>query len=108
MGRTVAMIFRDRPTQWGLRGDPYLWGDLEDHFSNVFLPYPKEDFEEELHSFIEKVTGTKLTIDVEVHVPKYHHHGMSAGRISGWFWIEHGIPLLISRLDDVNKQYGNP
>lgn len=107
MGRTVAMIFRERPTQWGLRGDPYLWADLENHFSNIPFPYLQEDFEAELHSFIAKVTGNELTVDDEFHVPKYHHHGMSAGMISGEFWLKHGIPLLISRLDEINKEYRN-
>lgn len=102
----VSIIFRDRPTQWGLRGDPYLWEDLENHFSNVPLPYPPEDFEAELHSFIAKVAGNRLTARDEFRVPKYHHHGMSAGMIDGWFWIDQGIPLLISRLNEMNREYG--
>lgn len=106
MRATVAIIFRDRPSQWGFRGDLYLWEDLENHFSNVPLPYPIEDFEAELHSFIAELTGNRLTARDEPHVPKYHHHGMSAGMISGWFWIDQGIPLLLSRLNEMNREYG--
>lgn len=29
MLKTVSVIFNERPKSWGLRGDPYLWDDLD-------------------------------------------------------------------------------
>jgi len=80
---------------------------LENHFSKMPLPYSHEDFQAELHSFIETLTGYKLTNNEDLFVPQYDNYGMSGGMISCGFWLEHGIPLLLSRLDEMNKAYGN-
>lgn len=29
----VSIIFKDKPKQWGLRGDSYFWEYLEEKFS---------------------------------------------------------------------------
>ena len=28
----VSEIFKEKPRYWGLRGDPYLWKAMEEHF----------------------------------------------------------------------------
>ena len=34
----LAAIFRDEPKQWGLRGDPYLWGEMAGRFASIPCP----------------------------------------------------------------------
>lgn len=35
---SIVCIFEEKPEQWGLRGDPYLWEDMKKEFThrNVF------------------------------------------------------------------------
>jgi hypothetical protein len=100
--RTVSGIFNQAPSNWGLRGDPYFWDDLKQHFKDFSLPYSINSFVDELNRYFEKVTGERLTRGCQVNVPKYSHGGLSSGTVSGAYWIEHGIPLLIKRLEEAN------
>ena len=102
MDRYVSEIFDEAPHSWGLRGDPYFWDDLKQHFADTKLPYSVNAFVEEINSFFEKTTGEKLTKECQVYVEKYSHGGMSSGLVSGSFWIEQAIPLLLKRLEKAN------
>jgi hypothetical protein len=44
MRKSVSIIFQEPPSQWGLRGDPYLWNELETYFSNVFFTMYRRAF----------------------------------------------------------------
>ena len=102
---TVAIIFKERPKQWGYRGDPYLWDDLEKIFMEINLPFDSKSFKEKIYWNIEKCTGQKLEEGKDITVPKYDHGGMSSGMISYAFWCNRAIPLLIKRLETENKIY---
>ena len=30
--------------KWGLRGDPYLWNELENHFESIHAPLTEDEF----------------------------------------------------------------
>ena len=34
----IGELFLEEPPHWGLRGDPYLWREMRDHFAKVTLP----------------------------------------------------------------------
>ena len=36
--KTVGSLFEEEPKQWGLRGDPFMWRELKEIFSQVPLP----------------------------------------------------------------------
>jgi len=44
MVKSVSIIFKSKPKRWGLRGDPYLWDELEKNFSTILFPCSKECF----------------------------------------------------------------
>lgn len=98
MKRSVSVIFHERQSQWGLRGDPYLWDELETHFSDFLLPFSEEDLLKEFFKAVEQLTGNRLDSNEHLFVPRYNHGGMSSGMISSNFWLEKALPLLIDRL----------
>ncbi len=101
---TVSDLFKEKPTRWGFRGDPYLWDDLEQAFREVQLPYSEENFREKLSTCIEEITGERLEAGEDIDVEMYDHGGMSSGKISYDFWSNTAIPLLIKRLNIENKR----
>ena len=58
----VSKIFKKRPEQWGLRGDPYLLDELENYFSNIKIPYPEEEFKEAICVAFEKFTEERFIL----------------------------------------------
>lgn len=100
----VSDLFKEKPTRWGFRGDPYLWDDLEQAFREVQLPYSEENFREKLSTCIEEITGQRLEAGEDIDVEMYDHGGMSSGKISYDFWSNTAIPLLITRLNMANKR----
>jgi hypothetical protein len=105
MKGTVAEIFEIHPEHWGLRGDPYLWEDLKEFFSNIPLPYSVERFKKSFHIFYKLTSGYEIKAGEKFYIPGYDEGGMSGGMIHSSFWLEEGLPLLISRLEEANKIY---
>ena len=93
----IAKIFETEPVQWGLRGDKYLWRELKERFSRTDMP----DDSEQLKRLIEREyeVATKYSISHQEHfaIERFMHGGMSSGCISPDFWVDSGIPLLVSR-----------
>ena len=104
----LSEIFETEPKQWGFRGDPYFWRFLKEKAREM----PIEISETELESWIKKehfeVSGKELTDYSMVYVEQFAHGGMSSGGISGQWWTEDGIPLLVSRLrnNEAEQRWG--
>lgn len=101
----IAQIFKNRPAQWGLRGDPFLWNDLEKHFSKYKTPYLEEDFLKEFYIMFEKFTGDSFNHNQNIVVKAYSHGGMSNGAICKEFWANTALLLLLKHLDQINSNY---
>lgn len=102
MPDSVSKIFHDRPEQWGLRGDPFLWDDLERHFDSYLIPLDESVFAKEINRFLsQQIEGLPERFG-SVFIEKYAHGGMSSGCISLEFWHSKAIPLLIERLNARN------
>lgn len=84
--KTVAKLFEDTPCQWGLRGDPYLWDEMRNHFAET--PFPKS--EQELESLLAEaffvLTGQTITTENNFRIERLAHGGMSSGWICPSFW----------------------
>lgn len=93
----MSVLFEDKPWQMGLRGDPYFWDDLKDYFSTIEFPYSEEQLKDDIHQIFLNTAGEQLSISAMPYIEKYAHGGMSSGGLSGKFWIENGIPLLVER-----------
>ena len=89
----IARTFAE-PQQWGLRGDPFLWKELREHFLKTALPDTSEEFVQLVESKIEDLIGSDLRSDQPIFVERYDAGGMSSGHISPEWWLTKGVPLL--------------
>ncbi len=103
MENSVSIIFNDRPKQWGLRGDPYLWDELKQSFKTVPLPCFEIMFMQYFAEFFQEITNHTYTNESNLFVEEFSHGGMSSGVISMKFWQEIALPLLITNLRHFNK-----
>lgn len=95
--RTLASLFVDQPRQWGLRGDPHLWRDMQQTLSNAAYPATEAQLTALLEQTYQQLTGAPLSHRDPVYVERYNHGGMSGGFVSPQFWVETAIPLLCAR-----------
>ncbi|MBR3383189.1 MAG: MobA protein [Clostridia bacterium] len=98
----LSIIFEEKPKQWGFRGDPYFWDHLKERAEEMEIVSP-----DELEAWIKEeylsVSGKELTdeyMDFAV-VEEFAHGGMSSGGVDNRWWMEKGIPLLKSRLTEL-------
>lgn len=104
MTRYLSEIFKERPEQYGLRGDPLFWDYLEEYFSKVEFPYSERQLTDDIYRLFVQVSKEQLHTEARPYVEEFAHGGMSSGYLSGEFWINKGIPLLVSRYRKVVKQ----
>lgn len=97
MPKKLSEIFQDEPTQWGLRGDPFLWKEMKNMLEDYDFPNTEEQFTALIKQSYEKLTGTPLTTRNNVFVERFNQGGMSSGYVSAQFWIEKAIPMLHKR-----------
>lgn len=102
-GKSVAVIFLDRPEQWGLRGDPCLWDYLEVAFSTIYFPCSVSDFIRNFEMFFLDITQHPFKGE-SVFVENFSHGGMSSGVVSIEYWEKKALPLLVSRLEDLKNK----
>ncbi len=100
---TVGDLFDPRPGRWGLRGDPYLWDELAQALADVRLPRRKRDLWRVLTTAFREATGHSLNACEMVRIDRFDTGGMSGGMISGEFWRETAIPLIVGRYDMLNS-----
>ena len=53
-------LFEPEPEQWGLRGDPYLWGEMKEYFSDKDTPDFREQIQKELFDYCNKRCGKQV------------------------------------------------
>ena len=103
--KDLSLIFERRPWQWGLRGDPYMWDDLQGKCVGKSTDIDEYDMAHMVFDFFKATTGESLSLDSRPYVEKYAHGGMSSGGLSGEFWISKGIPMLVENLRRVKSGY---
>lgn len=95
----VSDYFEREPDQWGLRGDPFLWAELRQHFADVPVPAKTVDLHRLLENAFWELTGETLSFCRDVHVRRFAHGGMSSGVVCGAFWRQRGFPLIVERFE---------
>ncbi len=98
--KTLANLFQEEPRRWGLRGDPYLWREMQATLGSDAYPSTEEQLTVLLEQTYQQLTGILLSNHDSVFVERYSHGGMSSGAVSPPFWIETAIPLLRARYRD--------
>jgi hypothetical protein len=93
----MSDLFNPTPSQWGARGDPFLWMEMGRALCHV--PIPKEDREVEriLHGCFAALIGTELKGDQAFYVERFARGGMSSGTVSGEAWSNTLLPMLRQR-----------
>lgn len=96
---TVGALFAAQPERWGLRGDTYLWRELERHFADLPLPAAANDVPNIVASEIERWAGVAPSGDAApVYVSELDPgHGMSAGMVDLAWWASVALPMLEQR-----------
>ena len=101
----ISSLFEERPWQWGLRGDPYLWEEMQSEFIAAPLPESAEQLKVTLEAAFESLTGIPLSSEQEfIFIERLAHGGMSSGGVSLRFWRETAIPLLIGRYNHAKEK----
>lgn len=95
---SAAVLFEPAPDKWGLRGDPHLWKDMQHAFRSVWLPISAEEFTKKFNDIFEKITGERLSVTCRPRLSRYGSGGMSGGQVSGAFWLNEVLPMLVERL----------
>lgn len=108
MARFVSEIFGEKPRTWGLRGDPFLWEHLRARYAGVPLPFPSDRLEREILRTFAEFAGEPPSSGKIYFVAEFakKHVGMSTGGLSGDFWLNTAIPLLMERLNAVDSELG--
>ena len=78
----------------GLRGDPFLWNELREHFATTGLPATIQDFTIQVVSMFEELTDHSLFEEAPIAVERFNSGGMSSGHIDANWWKCTGIPIL--------------
>ena len=102
----LSELFEEEPRQYGLRGDDHFWKYLKEYFSTVRFPYSEDWMTDDIYRLFLKVTGQQLSAECKPFVKEYDNGGMSSGVLSGKFWVEKGIPLLVERYHKRLKEIG--
>lgn len=98
---TLADLFDPKPNQWGLRGDAYLWDELQAYFSDMPLPRSSIEWEELLIEAFEVLTNHTLNEEKAFFIDKLAKGTMTSGGVLASFWREKAIPLLKLRYEQV-------
>lgn len=93
----ISELLEQEPAQYGLRGDRAFWNYLKTYFADKEVSYGKEQMVEDIYRLFQELSGESLTIEARPLVESLAQGGMSSGRLSGEFWVNVGIPLLLER-----------
>lgn len=99
----LSVLFAQRPAQWGLRGDPFLWKELAKIGETLLLPVSETDLNELLLVLIRNLIGEQLAPSKLIGVPRYSFGGMSSGMVSADFWLDEVIPMPQQRLTGLKR-----
>jgi len=100
----VSDIFRQKPEQWGLRGDPYFWKTLETRFAFEDISMSEEELSTKISRIFKEKTLSDLTEDAVCYVEEYAQGGMSSGHLSGEWIVCECIPMLQKRLRKLKNE----
>ncbi|KAB3521010.1 hypothetical protein GC425_07245 [Corynebacterium sp. zg254] len=105
---TVSALFDGEPSQWGLRGDPYMWRDLQERFASTPLPETADELEVLIKGAFWAIIEAEASRDASGNpkhwqkrywIERFSHGGLSSGSVSMYFWDLYGFPMLVERFN---------
>lgn len=99
MGVAIGDLFADEPSQFGLRGDPWLWRALRARLSAVVRPDSRGALDRTLRTAFADEVGIPVSSrrHDRVKVERFAHGGMSSGMVSLVWWRDAGLPMVLER-----------
>ena len=87
-----------------MRGDPYLWNEMRDHFAETPLPETADELIDLIETTFEQLTEHSISEEKKhIFIERLSHGGMSSGMISLEFWRDKSIPLIRERFDKLES-----
>lgn len=93
----LSQLFHDKPQQWGLRGDPYLWDEMAATLKERDYPETEQELAALREQTYAQLTSVSLSSPSPVYIERFSHGGMSSGYVLSEFWAKNAIPLLIEK-----------
>jgi hypothetical protein len=90
-------LFDPAPSQWGSRGDPFLWMEMSRALCHVPIPKEDRDVERILLGCFIALVGDELKSDQAFYIERFARGGMSSGMVSGETWANTLVPTLCQR-----------
>ena len=81
-----------------MRGDPYLWQEMERTLAAAPLPASPAALADLLANLYLKLVGEAPRAGRQTFVARFAHGGMSSGYVDADFWLTPCLPLLQRRL----------
>lgn len=101
----IADLFTPYPEGWGLRGDLFLWLELQQALCHVTLPDEADRLARMLDASFLALAGCEIAARDPVYVKRFDRGGMSSGHVSPEAWRETLIPLLLRRADWLRQSW---
>ncbi len=92
----ISQLLESEPTQWGLRGDPFLWREMKARLGSITTTVAPEQLERILHEVFAELTGLTLGEREPIFVKMYDQGGMSSGMVCPEFWRT-AIATIVAR-----------
>jgi len=81
-----------------LRGDPYLWQEMEQALAAAPLPVSPAALADLVANLYLQLVGEAPHAGRHTFVACFAHGGMNSGYVDADFWLTQGLPLLQRRL----------
>jgi hypothetical protein len=97
----VSDLFDPAPTQWGSRGDLFLWLEMRQALCQDSIPEDKDELANIISAAFQSLTGKSLINRVggnDFYVERFSRGGGSSGYVASLFWLNEFIPQLQQRL----------
>ena len=101
----IGDLFLPAKAPWGLRGDPYLWIEMQQALCHVPIPENRNQLERVLSALFFALTGVEMSLYQPNFFQRFAHGGMSSGQVSCQAWREKLIPLLCQRADWLHQSW---
>jgi hypothetical protein len=91
-------VFEAQPSQWGLRGDPYVWDAMRSAVSVQPRPLSVAELDAVLRDAFRRTVGVDVgdsSAPETILLEEFAHGGMSSGQVHVPTWRDQLLPLLL-------------
>jgi len=67
----VSEIFENEPTQWGLRGDPFLWREMKEKLKDTEMPSSAKELQQLIEATYKAATGHPISYQKHFTVERF-------------------------------------